>query len=291
MENPLVQLSATISEIVATAARSVATVHARPRVTASGVIWDEGTIVTADNAIARDEDIHVTLPDGTRTSAALAGRDSATGIAVLSYTGGGEPISIPESPDVRQPGELLIAVGRNADTGPTASLGILSAAGGPWRTWRGGQLDQFLRLDMSLYPGSTGGIVVDARGTFAGIASDGLSRLSPLAIPISTLTRVVGELRTKGRVARGFLGVALQSVKLPDGEGVILLSVEADAGAGQAGLLVGDVLISLNGEAVAHPEDVQAFLSSHAPGDVVTARIVRGGQNIEKDVRLGDRSK
>jgi S1-C subfamily serine protease len=253
-------------------------------VTSSGLIWAPGWIATADHTLTRTEGIQLTLADGRRVDAKLRGRDAATDIALLSSDGVEGPALGAPATDLRA-GTMLVGVGRNADTGPTASLGILSAAGGAWRTWRGGTLDNFLRLDMAMHPGSAGGIVVDGEGRLVGMATDGLSRLSWLAIPAATLDRVIGELREKGRVARGYLGVGLQGVA----QGAIVLSVEQDSAAARAGVLVGDVLVAMDGTEIASPEDVQEFLAGRAPGANVAARIVRGGQNIELSIELGER--
>lgn len=284
----LAAISSQLAGTVSRAAQSVVTVHGRPRVTSSGVIWAPGLVVTAAHTLAREEGIHLTLPDGSRAEAKLRGKDAATDIALLEYEGTHSPF--PRTPVTEfAPGSLLLAIGRNADTGPTASLGILSAAGGTWRTWRGGELDRFLRLDLSLFPGSSGGVVVDTEGRLYGIASNGLSRLSPLAIPLSTIERVVKDLADKGRVSRGYLGVGFQPVQLPSGQGLIVLHVESGSAADKAELLVGDVITGLDSHKVAEIEDVQAFLAAKKAGDKVTARIVRGGQNIELAVELGER--
>lgn len=289
MDNLLSALSNQVASAVGKAAVNVVTVHARPRVTSSGIIWAPGLIATADHALARTEGIEVTLADGRRVDAKLQGRDAATGIALLSADWVEGPALSAANENLR-PGALLVGVGRNADMGPTASLGILSAAGGAWRTWRGGTLDNFLRLDMALHPGSTGGTVVDSEGRFVGMATDGLSRLSWLAIPAATLDRVIAELREKGRVARGYLGVGLQSVAYAGGHGAIVLSVEEGSAAALAGVLVGDVLTAIGNTEVASPEDVQEFLAGRTPGTKVAARIVRGGQNIEVSIELGERT-
>lgn len=289
MENPLVQLSSQLSGLVARIAPSIVTVHARPRVTSSGVIWRDGLVLTAEHALTREEGIHLTLPDGSRVDAEVRGRDRATGIAVLKYSGGGTPATLATDASLSA-GELLLAIGRNADTGPTASLGILSAAGGPWRTWRGGQLDRFLRLDRGLFPGSVGGAVVNAEGRWIGLASDALSRLSPAAIPAATLLRIAERILEKGKVARGYLGVGFQPVQLPGGaQGLIVLSVESGSGADRAGVLVGDVFTQVEGVDLADTEDLLTVLEGRHPGEALRAGIVRGGTNIEQSIELGER--
>lgn len=288
MEISLAHFSSELASLVARTAGSVVTVHARPRITSSGVLWAPGAVVTADHAVTRDEQIHLTLPSGERVAAQLKGRDGSTDLAVLTFEGdGGTPVT--RTTADAKAGHLLLTVGRNADTGPTAALGILSAAGGEWKTWRGGKLDQFLRLDVSLFPGSVGGAVVDIEGRFVGVASDGLSRLSPLAIPAATVERVVAELLEKGRIARPYLGVGLQPVQLPAARGLILLSVEPESAADKAGLLVGDVLLGFADAATEDPGDVQAILYRHQLGDKLNARIVRGGEHIQVEVVIGEK--
>lgn len=288
MEISLAQFSTELASLVSRTAGSVVTVHARPRITSSGVLCAPGVVVTADHTVTRDEQIHLTLPSGERVAAQLKGRDGSTDLAVLTFEGdGGTPVA--HTAADAKAGHLLLAVGRNADTGPTAALGILSAAGGEWKTWRGGKLDQFLRLDVSLFPGSVGGAVVDIEGRFVGVASDGLSRLSPLAIPAATVERVVAELLEKGRIARPYLGVGLQPVQLPSARGLILLSVEPESAADKAGLLVGDVLLGFGDDATEDPGDVQTVLHRHQPGDKLNARIVRGGEHIQVEVAIGEK--
>ena len=129
-----------------------------------------------------------------------------------------------------------------------ATLGIISACSGEWRTWRGGRLDHYIRLDLTLYPGSDGGAVVNTAGETIGIATSALSRIAGLAIPAVTIDRVVDEILTRGHVARGYLGVGLQPVELPDHQkGLIVLSLEPEGPAAKAGVLIGDILVTLGG--------------------------------------------
>ena len=213
------------------------------RVASSGVLWQPGVVVTADHTLRREEDIRVTLPGGKTVPAEIAGRDPGTDLAVLRISAGATPAVRIEANLALQPGNLVLAVGRSQDTGPVAAMGVVSSVSGPWRTWRGGKIDQFLRLDLGLYPGSSGGAVIDASGPFLGIATGGLSRTSALAIPGATIARVVHPLFENGHIARGYLGVGFQPVGIPEHrKGLIVLSVEAQSPAGQAGLVIGDVL-------------------------------------------------
>ena len=180
----------------------------------------------------------------------------------------------------------MLAVGR----GLTASLGLVSKLDGPWRSWRGGTIDQFIRLDVAIYHGFSGGALVSAGGEVLGVTSSALARGTPMAIPATTVNRVVEELLTKGHIMRGYLGVGMQPVRFRDGNGgVIILSVESDSPAEKAGLLVGDVLVGIGGNEVADTDDVQAALDPSLVGKSVPARIVRGGVVQEVAVTVGER--
>jgi S1-C subfamily serine protease len=194
---------------------------------------------------------------------------------------------------------LAAVIGMTMDVGPSASLGVLGAVGGPRRTWRGGTLDSFLRLDVNLYPSQSGAAVVDVDGKLIGMATPGLSRHSALAVPMATLQRVSEELLREGRIRRGYLGVGLQPVailkSLRDRHGIeaesglIVLSIEADSPAEQAGLQLGDVLISIDGRALEDVDDLQSLLRGDAVGKTVRAKLLRGGEPVESDITIGER--
>jgi len=149
-----------------------------------------------------------------------------------------------------------------------------------------------VRLDVTLYPGFSGGPLVDVEGRVLGINTSGLSRVMPVAIPISTVNRVVEDLLEKGRVARGYLGVGMHPVRLPDGRsGVIVIDLQTDGPAGRAGLLIGDVLLQLNGSPVTDTDDVHANLGPASVGKVLKASIVRGGEDKEIEMTVGERPK
>jgi S1-C subfamily serine protease len=171
-------------------------------------------------------------------------------------------------------------------------MGIVSAVSGSWRTWRGGRLDRYIRLDLTMYPASSGGLVVNTKGEAIGIATSALSRIAGLAIPASTINRVVDEILSRGHVARGYLGVGLQPVELPDHhKGLIVLSLEPDGPAAKAGVLIGDVLVSLGGTAVTDTDDIQSVLEGHAVGQKIEAGVVRGGAAVTVGIVVGERSR
>ena len=289
MANELTALSKSLAAAVERAGRSVVAVHARPRFSSSGVIWRPGIIVTAEHTIRREDELTVTLPDGKNTAVTLVGSDPGTDLAVLKLPeAGGEPAA-PPTTEIR-PGYLALAVGRSEDSGVNATMGIISAVSGSWRTWRGGRLDQYIRLDLTMYPASSGGLVLDPSGATIGIATSALSRLAGVAIPASTVNRVLDEILSRGRVSRGYLGVGLQPVQLSEHQkGLIVLSLETNGPAAQAGVLVGDVLVTLAGKPVADTDEVQEAMETAGVGQQVMAGLVRGGESKQIPVTLGER--
>ena len=291
MVNDLTALSTELADVVGKVGKSVVAVDARPRFGSSGVFWRPGIVVTAEHTIRREEEIEVALPDGTKVSATVAGSDPGTDLAVLKVDGhaGDAPTIASGDP---APGNLALSIGRSPDSGVNATMGIISAVSGSWRTWRGGRLDRYIRLDLTLYPGSSGGLVVNTNGEAIGIATSALSRIAGLAIPASTVDRVVDEILSRGHVARGYLGVGLQPVELPDHhKGLIVLSLEPDGPAAKAGVLIGDVLVSLGGKEVVDTDDIQSVLEGQAVGQKIEAGVVRGGVAATIGVVIGERSR
>jgi len=288
MATQLAELSNEITAAVANAAPHVVAVHARPRLSSSGVIWRPGVIVTAEHTIRREEEIAVTLPDGRNVPATLAGTDPGTDLAILKFEGAtAAPAPTTGAP---APGTLALALGRSEDSGPNASLGIVSASSGEWRTWRGGRLDHYLRLDLTLYPMSDGGPVFNTAGEVIGISTSVLSRMAVLAIPSVTVDRVLEEILSRGHVARGYLGVGLQPVELPDHQkGLIVLSLEPEGPAAKSGTMIGDILVKLGGKAVHDTDDIQLALESRKVGDLVVMEIRRGGEARELNVTIAER--
>ena len=272
------------------AGRAVVAVHGRQHRPSSGVLWQPNVIVTAEHTLKRDEEITVTLPDGSNVPAVLAGRDAGTDLAVLKAdTGKTAAAELGETATLTV-GHVVLALGRSGEKGVHASLGVISGLGGPWRTWRSGHVDQLVRLDMTLYPGFSGGPLVDAEGRIAGINTSGLSRVMAVTIPVLTVQRVAKELLEKGRVARGYLGIGMHPVRLPDGRsGLIVINVQPESPAGQAGVLIGDVLLKVNGAKVSDHDDVHNHLTPGNVGKKLKAAILRGGVATEVEITVGER--
>jgi S1-C subfamily serine protease len=298
MENALVALSNELAGAVERAGKSVVAVNARPRVASSGVHWRQGVIVTAEHTVKHDEEITIAIPGGGSLPATLVGRDPGTDLAVLKLDNLTNPVA-DFAQDSVQPGNLALALGRSPDSGVNATMGVISAVSGSWRTWRGGMIDQYIRLDLTLYPGSSGGAVINTQGQVLGVATSGLSRIAGLAVPISTVNRVVDELLAKGHISRGYLGIGLQPIAIPDAlakqlklsgpAGVIVLSVEPGGPSERAGLLIGDILVALNGKSIQDTDDVQTVLEPGFVGKPVKATLVRGGAIAEASITVGER--
>jgi S1-C subfamily serine protease len=295
----IAQLSDQLADAVERTARAVVSVHARPRMPSTGVHWRDGIVVTTDATVKREQDITVTLPDGRRVPAQLAGRDPGTDLAVLRIESGALPVAVLGDPATLKPGHLVLALGRTGDGGPRAAFGAMSATGGKWRCWKGGELDLWLQADVTLYPGFGGGPLVSPDARVLGVNSGGLSRPLTTTIPVSTVNRVLEHLLARGYVARGWLGAAMQPVRFSDAArgrigidqaaGLVILSVEPDAPAALAGLMLGDVIVTIDGQALEHPDQVLEILAGDVVGKTLALKYVRGGKLEHADLLVGER--
>ncbi|HUJ21478.1 MAG TPA: trypsin-like peptidase domain-containing protein [Bryobacteraceae bacterium] len=288
--NTLSALSSELAGAVERGGQAVVAVHGRHHIPSSGVLWRPGIVVTAEHTLKRDEEITVALPDGRNAPATLAGRDPGTDLAVLKVDSGDAAVAKFGDTAALKTGHLVLALGRSSERGVTATLGVISGLSGPWKTWRAGHVDQLIRLDVSVYPGFSGGPLVNTDGRILGVNTSGLSRVMAVTIPVATASRVIQDLLEKGRVARGYLGLGMHPVNLPDGRaGVIVISVQPDGPAGKAGVLIGDVLLELNGAAVSDNDDVHVQLGPESVGKRMKARIVRGGSDASLEITVGER--
>jgi serine protease Do len=297
MANDLLNLSNKLAETVERAAASIVAVHARRGIGSSGIVWRDNLILTSSEGVRADEGIKIALPDGRVTTARLRGRDPGTDLAVLEIEASGLPTLDFADDAALKAGQTALAVGRTANTGPIASFGIISGVSGEWKTWRGGKLDPFVRLDISAYPTLSGGAALNADGNLIGLVSTGLSRSSVFAITRSAIDRIAGKLSQHGYVSRGFLGVALQPVALPPAikealgqdAGTMLLAIEPEGPAAVGGLILGDVLVAGDAQPLAQPEALAELLERTPVGQVVKFKVLRAGVLQDLDVRIGER--
>ena len=283
----LATLSDGLANAVQRAGRSVVAVHGRRRFPASGLAWREDQVVTASHVLERDSDLSVTSSDGTQHAARIAGRDSGSDLAVLGVQGASlHPIERAVSGSLSA-GHLVLAVGRPGTPEPIASFGAVSSVGGAWRTAQGGLLEAYIRADVALLPGLSGGALVDVSGNVVGLLSAYLAGGDPVAIPIDTVDGVVKRILTGGSVRRAYLGVSTQAVELQDvlrlrlgleqTAGLMLLGLEPGAPAEHAGLLLGDILLAIGDRTVEDGEALQMALGPDVVGKSVTIRLIRGG--------------
>ncbi|MBI4787487.1 MAG: trypsin-like peptidase domain-containing protein [Chloroflexi bacterium] len=294
----LSDLSQTLASTVETAGPGIVRVEARPRVPASGIVWSaDGVIVTAHHVVEEEETIPIGLADGRTVNAKLAGRDPTTDVAVLRAEATGlTPRGWADLNSVKV-GHLVLALGRPGKT-VMATLGVVSALGEAWRTPAGGRLERYLQTDVVMYPGFSGGPLVDASGQFIGLNTSALLRGVSMTVPAASLRSIVETLLTKGRISRGYFGVGAQPARLPEGlakqlkqeTGLLIVSVEPNGPADKAGLLLGDVIVGLGNDAVRHLDDLLAALGSDRVGTLMSARIVRGGQVQQVPVTIGERA-
>ena len=298
MATVLESLSADLANAVENAGKSLVRIEARRRQTATGIVWSaDGLIVTAHHVVERDDNIRAGLPDGTVVAAQLVGRDPTTDIAVLRVQAEGLTPATWAEPDTVRVGQLVLAVGR-PDAAPQASLGVVNVLDDAWRTMAGGTVDAYVQTDVVMFPGFSGGALVGANGAFIGMNSSLLARGASVTLPAATLRRVADSLKVHGRVKRGFLGVNAQGVRLPvtlaeslgQETGLLLAAVESGAPAELAGMMVGDILVTLDGQPVRHMDDLMALLSSDRVGKAVPVRVVRGGQVTDSTVTIGERT-
>ncbi len=304
--NNLSDFSAQITNAVETVAGSIVAIDARPRVATSGIVWGKGGIIVSTNhTIRRDDNITVGLEGGREVAATLVGRDAGTDLAVLriedeEIAKSLKPAEIIETGETKV-GNVVLAVGRtNAEGGAVAaSFGIINSVGGAWRTWRGDEIERFISLDLVIYLGFSGGALINADGKVLGVNTSAFGRGLALTIPSETVNRIVDILLTKGKVSQPYLGIGTQAVPLSEtlreklglqqSSGLMMLTVEADGAAEKAGVLIGDVFLSLDDKPTLEPIDVQAALWGKEAGNTVKAKLLRGGEPVEIEITLGER--
>jgi len=299
-DSTLTELSAQLASAVEVASNSVVAIHARRRIPSSGIVWRDGIIVSASHTVRRDDEVPIALPNGDSAVATVAGRDPATDLVALRVAGAGAKLRAAPKADSSslRVGSLVLAVGRPGKN-VSASFGIISAVGEGWRTWQGARIDRVLRLDLAVYDGFSGGPLVDASGAVLGLNNSALARGTPMALPAKAVDRVLDELLERGHVRRPFIGVAVQPVALSaslvkqhglgNDSGLLIVSIEDSSPAEKAGILLGDLLLDANGQALARPDDLLDALSNVSAGGAVSLKVLRGGTIKSVSVTPADR--
>jgi S1-C subfamily serine protease len=259
-------------------------------------VYAPSLVLVAEHALERENDLTVELASGSPLAAQLVGRDLASDLAVLRVPGLATEPALAASHPARV-GQFVLAVGRPAGGELMASIGIVSAVGGRVRT-RGGMLEQYLRTDATPYPGFSGGALIDAHGAVLGILTTGLTGGAALAIPAALAWRLAEPLVRQGYVPRGWLGIGSQPVRVPVGQragrahetGLLIVELAPDSPALHGGLLLGDILVALDGQAVDDGEALQAFLGGDRVGRPLTVQVLRGGALVTLQVTVGQRA-
>jgi S1-C subfamily serine protease len=299
MSSEWATLSKELAETTAKASAHAVAVHTESRGSSSGVVWRPGIIVTAEHTLQRDEDIQLTLPDGRVTDAKLVGRDPSSDVAVLKCEQASTAVPSFSDTTTLHAGNVTLVVGHTRASGPTAALAFVSMVANERRLWGGLSLSPYVRLDVALQRTGVGGAVVDAEGRVAGIATPKFAPTGALALPVATVNGVVDALLAQGRIRRGYLGVGLQPVRLPENlretlqrrekTAAMVLEVEPGGPAHNAGVVIGDILLSLNAKPVARLEDVQAHLHGENIGKSLAARFLRGGAPRDVSIAIAER--
>ncbi|MCE9646042.1 MAG: S1C family serine protease [Chloroflexi bacterium] len=296
--NMLVELSNAVADAAELAGKSVVMVDARRRFPASGIAFAKDLVLTANHVVEREEDIKVILADGSEVTARLLGRDPGTDLAVLKLDkASAAPAQVSGTP--ARVGQFVLALGRPSKNGIESSFGSVNSIGGPARTGRGGMLEKFIKTDVVSYPGFSGGPLVNGDGTIFGINTSGFGSGSAITIPADVAWKIGEILARHGKIKHGYLGIRSQTVNIPaesqkalkreQETGLLLVGLEEDSPAGKAGLMVGDILVSIAGQPVEHHDELFARLSGDMAGKSVAVEILRGGKVESVNVVVGER--
>ncbi len=297
-QNVLVELSDALADAAEKAGKATVLVNARRRMPASGIAYAADLILTADHIVEREDDIKVMLADGTEIPAKVAGRDPGSDLAVLKLErAAATPAEVTKSP--ARLGQIALVLGRPSPDGIEASLGTVSAIGGPIRTGRGGMLERYIRTDSISYPGFSGGPLVAADGTVLGVNTSGLTNGAAITIPADIAWKIAETLVKHGRVKRGYLGIRSQTVEISQasqkalkreqGTGLLIVGLENDSPASKGGFIVGDILVAVAGAPVLHHDELFTRLNGEVAGKSTAIEILRGGQPQTLNVQVGER--
>jgi S1-C subfamily serine protease len=290
-------LSNQMADAVERISRALVLVNGRQRQPASGIIYAPDLVLTADHVLEREEDLTVQTHDERTLPAQFVGRDLATDLAVLRVANLGDTIAVAAEEQARV-GQLTLAVGRTPGDGPMASVGIVSTVGGPLRTGRGVALERYIRTDAIPYPGFSGGPLIDTQGAVVGVLTTGLVNGVALAIPITIAKNIAETLTKQGYIKRGYLGISSQLVHLPVSQragrsqegGLLIIKVDENSPAQRDGVMVGDILVALDGHTISDAEDLQLLLAGDRVGKAIPVDVIRGNSLQTLQVTIGQRN-
>jgi S1-C subfamily serine protease len=292
------QLSSSFADAIADLENSIVAIEGGGRSTTSGVVWRPGVIVMTHHALRLRENIKI-IHAGESLSARWIGSDATTDLAVLGIDSD-RLTPAPSANDlIIRAGEVVLSIGRSRLGDISASSGIIARAGSAWRTWRGGAIDRLIRPDIRLYVGQSGSALINEQRQVLGINSPALARQAVITIPTQTVNRVVDAILELGHVPRPFLGLAMQPIPIPepaqelfpDGadETLLVTHVEPKGPAALAGVMVGDVIVSFNGDPVHGVREILHRLRASRIGDTISLAVLRGGVKLDLTVSVADR--
>ncbi|MGC1306394.1 MAG: S1C family serine protease [Phormidesmis sp.] len=302
MTTSLESFSSALSEIVTQVSQSVVAIYGR-RSAATGIHWQSGLIVTSCEALRSGDAFKIGLPSGKTVETELLGADPTTDIAIFSLP---EGLDLPVAPlgdaQALALGQLVFTVGRSMGRGRSAglftSLGLVSQIGDAWRSQSGGQIDQYIEVNLSLRRGSAGCPLIDASGKVVGFNTFG-PRRRILTIPAATINPVIEQLQQRGNLSRGYLGLGMQAVPLPEAirqqhdltnqAGIMVVSVDPQSAAEKAGMLLGDVMVTVDGTPLESLQQIQALLGPQSVGQTLGIQLLRAGQMQTTQVTVGSR--
>jgi S1-C subfamily serine protease len=294
----LTEISQELSSIVTEVGKAVVSVHGN-RYSSSGIHWQSGLIVASYESVNLDDKVYVTLPQGEKIEVSVLGSDPTTDIVVLQMPPGNELslVAFAES-SFLSVGNIVMGLGRSPESGIFASFGIVQTIGAPWRSSSGGIIDQLIRVNLNLSRQGAGGPLVDTEGNIMGFNTFG-PRRSVLTIPSSTVKRVVTQLQEKGHIPQAYVGIGMQTVKITESmqsqlsitnqRGLMIVSLEPNQAAEKAGILLGDILVSLNEQPIEESRAFQFFLDSRSIGQTIKVQFIRGGELRQLEVIVGER--
>jgi S1-C subfamily serine protease len=290
----LVQFSNALAMRAAAAKNAIVAIRLAHERHITGMVWRSGTVVASEQALPRKDDFEIVAPGGSIVTAKIAGRDPSTNIAVLRPA---EPVASPSiAVGEAHTGAVALAIGADGIGGASARLGLVNLAGPEWHSSRGGLIDRRIVLDLRLARREEGGPVFDAAGACLGMSTFG-PRGEVIVIPAATIERVVPLLLKDGRIARGWLGVALQAVAVPDAlretadqsSGLMVMSVVEGGPAAQAGIVAGDIILSVDGTSAHRFRKIARHFGADSIGRKADLRLIRGGAVISVQTTIAER--
>ncbi len=292
--DPLVQFSNALAARAAAAKGAVVAIRLKHGRHITGWLWRSDIVVASEQSLPRGDEFELVAPGGAVVTAKLAGRDASTNIAILKLEA---PLAAPSiAAGEAKTGAIALAIGSDGTGGVSARLGLVNLAGPEWHSSRGGLIDRRIALDLGLARREEGGPVFDASGGCLGMSTFG-PRGRVIVIPTATIERVVPQLEKDGQIARGWLGVALQPVAVPDAlreaagqsSGLMVMSAAEGGPAAQAGIVAGDILLSVDGTSTHRLRKIAKLFGAESIGRKAEVRLIRSGAVMTVETTIAER--